>query len=279
LVYAAPDIGLHRRLVDDIKTAAAVYTRIRCFPRVQATTDIKISIGPDASNDSLVKIGPKSLGGTAWKANKEYEEVIARPEWRDPGYSKGFSPCVAFGWIAVMIKTVPAQYAPDVISLQLLNVVDYDLDYGKDNERGFQNGFQVAARYACESGTILQGAAFTGMISFDFQTFVRHIQNEWVLQNESAFNLGREVAIPVEWMAVQLADTAVLVPFAFQGAEEYNISRTGMAGGMILLQCHDFLFDVGCSNRMNTVAYAEHSNVGKLGIHAAFAVGIYEATT
>jgi hypothetical protein len=49
-----------------------------------------------------------------------------------------------------------------------------------------------------------------------------------------------------------------------------------MITGMMQLQCHDLLFDTGCSNRISTVAYAEACNVGKYNMHTAFSIGFYE---
>ena len=175
LVQAAPNIGLHPRIVEDVNLGSAVYARLRKGYRRRDPIDVKMTIGPEATYDSLYCVGPKSLGGNAWKESEEYAAVLQRPQWRDPGYSKGFSPCVAYGWIAIQIKAIPPKDSPDAMRLQLLNVIDYDLDYSNDNNRGFQNGFQMGARHALAKGTKLQGAAFTGMISYDFQTFARSI--------------------------------------------------------------------------------------------------------
>lgn len=277
LVAAAPNVGLHPRLVHDVSLAANVYGRLAPGHRGRAPVDIKMEIGPNATNDSIYRVGPKSLGGTAWKTSEEYKKVLDRPEWRDRGYSKGFSPCVAYGWIAVQIKVIPAKDSPDVMRLQLLNIIDYDLDYGDDNKKGFQSGFDMGAYHAQAVGTKLQGAAFTGMISYDFQSYVRHIQQGWVADNNGSYNLGPADASPEEWAAIQVADCAALVPFAYTDIKGYNISRVGMITGMIQLQCHDLLFDAGCSNRITTVQYSEAAGVAKYGLHAAYAIGFFEA--
>ncbi len=277
MMQAAPNVGLHPRLVKDVNLGSSVYARLRKGSRKRAQIDVRMAIGPNACYDSIYVVGPKSLGGAAWKVSEEYAAVLQRPTWRDPGYSKGFSPCVAYGWIAVQIKVVPHRDSPDAMRLQLLNIVDYDLDKEDDNRRGFENGFQMGAHHALAKGTQLQGAAFTGMISYDFQCFVRSVQMGWVAENVGAYNLGVEDASPEEWVATQVADCAALVPFAFESAERYNYSRTGMITGMIQLQCHDWLFDSECSNRISTVSYSEAMGVGKYNMHTAFAIGFYEA--
>lgn len=276
LVQAAPNVGLHPRLVEDVTLGTGVYAKLQRGTRRRETIDVRMAIGSDASYDSIYVVGPKSLGGNAWKVSEEYAAVLQRPAWKDPGYSKGFSPCVAYGWIAVMIKVISAEDSSDIMRLQLLNVVDYDLDYSQDNHQGFENGFQMGAQHALAHGTKLQGAAFTGMLSYDFQTYVRSVQNNWVTQNVEAWNRGREDASPEEWVATQVADCAALVPFAVESAELYNTSRTGMITGMIQLQCHDLLFDNGCSNRISSTAYSAAAGAGKWNMHTAFAIGFYE---
>lgn len=50
-----------------------------------------------------------------------------------------------------------------------------------------------------------------------------------------------------------------------------------MITGMMQLQCHDLLFDTGCSNRVSTAAYGEACGVGKHNMHTAFSIGFFEA--
>jgi hypothetical protein len=107
LVRTAPKLGLHPRIVHDINLGAGVYGRIRRGYRKRDPIDLTMKIGPEATYDSIYCTGPKSIGGHAWKSSAEYATVLQRPEWRDQGYSKGFSPCVAYGWIAIQIKVIP----------------------------------------------------------------------------------------------------------------------------------------------------------------------------
>ncbi|CAM6083967.1 unnamed protein product [Calypogeia fissa] len=278
LVQAAPKLGLHPRIVHDINLGAGVYGRIRRGYRKRDTIDISMEIGPKTTYDSIYCTGPKSIGGHAWKSSAEYAAVLQRPEWRDQGYSKGFSPCIAYGWIAIQIKVIPRKDSADAMRLQPLNTIDYDLDHGDDSKRGFQNGFQMGAQHSLAKGTNLQGAAFTGMISYDFQNYVRSIQNKWATEkNDGAYNMGLEDASPEEWAAIQVADSAALVPFAFESEELVNSSRAGIVAGLMQLQCHDLLFDAGCSNRITTATYSEAAGVGKTGMHTAFSIGFYDA--
>lgn len=72
----------------------------------------------------------------------------------------------------------PPKDAPEVVRLQLLGTVDFDLDQGDNNKVGFQSGFDSAKKYIRAVGTKLQGAALIGMLNFDFQNHLRPIQNE-----------------------------------------------------------------------------------------------------
>lgn len=277
LVEAAPNAGLHPRIVDDVRQASVVYTRLSAGYRRRERLDIKVKIGPEPFYDSIDRIGPKSGGGSYWKASDEYSACLQRPEWRDPGYSKGLSPCAIFGWLGSLVKSVPRQYLPIATKFQLLGVVDYDLDKLDENKGGIQSGFQAAARFACAPASPLQGPALASLINYDFQIWVREIQQSWVAKNEGPFNLGPEEISAEEWAAMMVGDCAAIVPWAFESAEAYNFSRTGMMIGSMQGTCFDLVFDTGCSNRINSSQYAEAAGVAQYGIHAAFCIGFYEA--
>ncbi|TVY67416.1 hypothetical protein LSUE1_G006581 [Lachnellula suecica] len=276
LVEVAPNMGMDPRLVEDACTAANVYERLKSGERGRDPVDLKISIGPAASYDSIERIGPKSLGGTAWRVSEEYNAFLTNPAWSHWGYAKGIPPCVAMGWIGVQMKVTPPADAAEVVKLQLLGTVDFDMDYLADNQSGFQSGFDSAALYTRAVGTKLQGAALIGMLNFDLQNYIRPIQNRWAVENNGAFNLGPADVSPKDWVAYLVADCAALVPFAYD--KDYSMSRTGMINGMVQLQCQDLLFDTGCSNRVATVPYVQAAGVAKYGIHAAYAIAAYEAT-
>lgn len=276
LVEAAPNMGLDPNLVKDVRIAGNVYETLKTSPRSRGLSDIKMSIGPQATYDSIYRIGPKSLGGTAWRASEEYNSFLKNPAWSDAGYSRGIPPCVAIGWIGIQMKTTPVMDGPEVVRLQLLGTVDFDLDLEGTNQLGFQRGFDSAKKHTRAVGTKLQGAAMIGMLNYDLQNYIRPIQNEWAAGNYGPFNLGPAQISPQDWAAYLVADCAALVPFAYD--RDYNQSRVGMVNGMIHLQCQDLIFDTGCSNRVATVPYAEAAGVAQYGIHAAYAVAAREAT-
>ncbi|KUJ12977.1 uncharacterized protein LY89DRAFT_785515 [Mollisia scopiformis] len=275
LVEAAPNMGLHPKVVEHVRIAVDVYERLRKGTKGHAPIDVKMSIGSQAAYDSIYRLGPKSLGGTAWRASEEYMAFLKNPAWSDSGYSTGIPPCVAMGWVGVQMKVTPTQDVQEVVRMQLLGTIDFDLDHLDENKSGFQSGFRSAAMHTRAVGTRLQGAALIGMINYDLQNYIRPIQNRWAAENIGPYNLGPADVSPQDWTAYLIADCAALVPFAYD--RDYEISSIGMVIGMILLQCQDLLFDTGCSNRVATVAYVEAAGVAKYGIHAAYAIAGYEA--
>lgn len=64
-------------------SAANVYERLKKGTRRQAPIDIKMSVGSQSTYDSIYRIGPKSLGGTAWKVSDEYKAFLNNPAWSD----------------------------------------------------------------------------------------------------------------------------------------------------------------------------------------------------
>lgn len=276
LVEAIPNAGLHPRIVDDVRQALVVYSRLSAGYRRRDPIDIKIHVGPEPFYDSVDRIGPKTGGGTSWKASEEYSACLQRPEWRDPGYSKGLSPCATYGWLGALVKSVPSQYLPIATKFQLMGVVDYDLDKLEENKGGLQSGFQEAERLACAPRSPLQGPALASLINYDFQIWVREMQQSWVSENRGPFNLGPEETSGEEWAAMMVGDCAAIVPWAFESAEAYNFSRTGMMIGAMQATCFDLVYDTGCSNRINSTQYAEAAGITQYGIHVAFCIGFYE---
>lgn len=98
------------------------------------------------------------------------------------------------------------------------------------------------------------------------------------MKNQGPFSLGAEETSAEDGAAMMVGDCAAIVPWAFESAELYNSSRTGMMIGSMQTICFDILFDTGCSNRINSCQYAEAVGVARHGIHAAFCIGFYEAT-
>ena len=278
LTEAAPDAGIHPRIVEDVRLASAVYSRLSAGYRRRSCIDVKMTIGPNPFYDSIDRIGPKSRGGSNWKASKEYSACLKRPEWRNLGYREGLNPCTLYAWLGSLVKSVRREYLAIATKLQLMGAVDYDLDELGENKGGFQTGFQAAAQLACAPGSPLQGPALASLINYDFQVRVRKIHQSWIMKNQGPFNLGPEETSAEEWAAMMVGDCAAIVPWAFESAEVYNFSRTGMIIGSMQTTCFDILFDTGCSNRINSSQYAEAAGVARHGIHAAFCIGFYEAT-
>ncbi|KAG4442982.1 hypothetical protein IFR05_001513 [Cadophora sp. M221] len=232
------------KLLVDVTPTASVYGRLKAGTYSPPFSQLRMSIGSMSTYESIYQIGPKSLGGNARRANMEYKGFMEDPGWNATGYSKGVPPCVA------MVQDIA-----DVVALQLLSTVDFDLDQSSDNILGVESGFECAVRHTSAAGTPLQKASFLGMLNYDLQNDIRPIQNSWAAESNGPWNLGPADVSPEDWTA-----------------------RTGIANGMIFLQCQDLIFDTGCSNRVATVPYAEAAGVARYGVHAGYAVAVYSAT-
>lgn len=101
LVEAAPQFGLGVSLVEDVGIAAKLYEELRKGNRGRSSIDVAMCVGSEATYENVYFIGPKSLGGNAWRENEEYMAFLKNPAWNDAGYALGIPPCVAMGWIGV----------------------------------------------------------------------------------------------------------------------------------------------------------------------------------
>lgn len=63
LTEAAPDAGLHLRMIEDVRLASAVYSRLSTGYRRRKCIDVKMTIRPSLFYDSVIRIGPKSRDG------------------------------------------------------------------------------------------------------------------------------------------------------------------------------------------------------------------------
>jgi len=79
LVNTMPNISLHPRLLEDMKIAVDIYSRIKEGEQKKKTTDLKIHIGDKLTYNSITWVGPKSAGGNAWKASEEYVHASPIP--------------------------------------------------------------------------------------------------------------------------------------------------------------------------------------------------------
>ena len=71
LWFMIPEVASHPRLLEDMKIAVDIYSRIKEGESTQPTTDLKFRIGDKLTYNDITWIGPKSAGGNAWRASKE----------------------------------------------------------------------------------------------------------------------------------------------------------------------------------------------------------------
>lgn len=68
---AVPRVSTHPRLLEDMKIAVDIYSRLQPGEPKKKLTDLKIHIGSEVTYDDIHWVGPKSAGGKAWKSSKE----------------------------------------------------------------------------------------------------------------------------------------------------------------------------------------------------------------
>ncbi|KAH8589043.1 hypothetical protein B0O99DRAFT_342661 [Bisporella sp. PMI_857] len=160
LVNVIVAVSLHPRLLEDVKIAVGISSRLAAGERKQKTTNLKIHLGSKLAYNTITWEGPKSAGGK-WKSNKEYTEVLQGPWWNDPQDSKGLCPCITCGRLGIALKLAPRRQA--IINIQ--NIVNCNINriaYAK-------GGFKIAERYN------LGGVGVTtGMLR---QTYYDHLFN------------------------------------------------------------------------------------------------------
>lgn len=66
-----PEVASHPRLLEDMKIAVDIYSRIKEGEQTKQATDLKIRIGDKLTYNDITWIGPKSAGGNAWRASNE----------------------------------------------------------------------------------------------------------------------------------------------------------------------------------------------------------------
>ncbi|RAH84374.1 hypothetical protein BO86DRAFT_240816 [Aspergillus japonicus CBS 114.51] len=277
LAEAAPEMGMTPRLMADVKTGMYWYPQLRVARRKRPVIDVRMTIVASPENDSLDRLGPKTAGGQAWRESQEFAEVLQRPRWNDPGYTKGVSPCISLGWLGIQVGAVLPEHVGIATTLLAMNWVDYDLDFGEHNAQGFQNGLDTASKHACMPGTEMQSVAIAAMISYDVQVRARSIQQTWADKNQGSFIPGPEQVPPRDWVSLLVADCAAISPFQHNPKpKDYDASRLGMFAAMIMFGLYDVIYDQGCSNRLTSPQYAEAAGVAQYGIHAVMAIGLYE---
>jgi hypothetical protein len=264
---------LHPQLMRDAIQCARVYNTIRQGEPKEVLEGLKMVISDPSDPDSLTSIGPKTLGGTAWKANTAYSDLLDKGEWNGGGFPP-IGPCTLFIFLGLQKKIVSRADASDCASLQMLSTVDYDFDLNEANKTGFKCAIDVA-RNALKlkpdrNSAPLIGATLAAMLSFDLQQEVRRIQQRWCVGKYGATSLGPEDIAPEDWVPATVADCAGLCPFGYQSEAEYLKSKTGMFAAMMLANTHDVMYDIGSSNRMSSAMYTQAAGLAKEDLHCIF---------
>ncbi|KAF4626052.1 hypothetical protein G7Y89_g12107 [Cudoniella acicularis] len=305
LSEAAPRCGLHTSLMEDLATCVDVYSRIHVAEkRDKPVNDIRITVVSPQNTDSLFEIGPKSLGGRAWKVDPDYEAVKER--WTSPGFAR-LPPVVAFGWNAINKKVVSRQDEKTVIAMSMLGTIDYDLDQDDANKAGFANIMKEIGPDVAAVGEQIQGGVLVGMLNFDLQSSNRSEQVKWLKASAGSFVIGSADLSPKEvtnifrclfpliprskwsggsfanlfkWITALVLDNAILPGFGYEGEARYSLSTKGMFLGTLVGNTYDTLFDRGCASRVSSGLYAYGSGVHREEIHrptAGFAIGTFDA--
>ncbi|KAH6672153.1 hypothetical protein B0J14DRAFT_639253 [Halenospora varia] len=278
LAEAAPNCGLHKEFMKDISICAETYGGIRVTETRPKTIDVRIKIAAHPNTDSLFEIGPKGLGGKAWKADQEYANIIDR--WTIPGF-KQMGPCTLFGWNGVNKKTVAPADEEACRAMQMLGTVDYDTDLDVENNKGFMQALDEASRKVTVHGKPIQGGSLAALLNLDLQTHIRSVQMKWVEQAADSFVLGPTDVTPEDWVITSALDCTVIMGFAYQSPKGYLLSRKSVYVGTLMGNLHDLLFDRGCSSRISAVPYVFGAGVARHDVHCAttaLAIGCLDTT-
>lgn len=275
LAKAAPGCGLHEALMRDVTACTEVYSRLKATTEARSCIDVSMTEVSSPDVGTLEQIGPKGLGGRVWKTDKAYKE-LATTEWTSEGYGP-MAPCSSFAWLSVIRTVVSAEDARACFAIQLLGTVDYDFDLDDVHKPGIRQSCKVAGQHVASVGKPIQGAAVAGLLNLDQQSFNRQIQNGGVDQASGATILGPKTISPADWVAMMIADCAIIGPFGYQTALQYEQSRKGMWIGGILGNIHDVVYDVGCSSRISSVMYAAAAGAAKHDIPQAYVTGTIDA--
>jgi hypothetical protein len=257
----------------DVIQCAKVYNTIRQGKPKEVLEGLRMVISDPSRPNDLTSIGPKTLGGTAWKANTTYSALLDKGEWNGGGFPP-IGPCTLFIYLGLQKKIISRADASDCASLQMLSTVDYDFDLNEANKSGFKRAIDVARNALKlkhdQSSAPLIGATLAAMLSFDLQKEVRQIQQGWCVGKYGATSLGPDDIAPADWVPATVADCAGLCPFGYQSEAKYLKSKTGMFAAMMLANTHDLVYDIGSSNRMSSVMYTHAAGLAKEDLHCIF---------
>ncbi|KAL4981894.1 cytochrome P450 [Aspergillus falconensis] len=268
-----PQEGLHPQLMRDVLQCARIYNTVRQGKPKEVLKGLRMTVSNPSDPKDITSIGPKTLGGTAWKTNTTYSALLDEGEWNGDGFPP-IGPCTLFIYLGLQKKIITREDAPDCAALQMLSTVDYDFDLNEANNTGFKRAIDVARKALKlkddRNSAPLTGATLAAMLSFDLQKEVRRVQQAWCVGKYGATSLGPADIAPGDWVSGTVADCAGLCPFGYQGEAEYIKSKTGMFVAMLLANTHDLLYDIGSSNRMSSVMYAHAAGLAKDDLHCLF---------
>lgn len=263
-----PHWGLHPQMVSDALMTVKVYQTVQGVDRVDTTSKLKMTVKSNPSPTSLTEIGPKSIGGQAWKSDTSYAEL--QETWNGLR-SSSLPPCPVWIWVG-MIKKVIAKADHDAVgALHMMSTVDYDFDRNPATKAGFDHTMMVAATCA-ENPTHhgLRGAALAALFSFDIQKVVRKTQEKWLIEKKGAYNFGTRDVDPRDWVAGAVGDCAGLSPFGYLSCLDYARGKVAMFLAMAMANSHDILFDICSQNRMSSVLYAAATGSAMQDMHSVF---------
>ncbi|KAL2066879.1 hypothetical protein VTL71DRAFT_1303 [Oculimacula yallundae] len=266
LSQLAPECGLHEQFISDIETCAEIYSRIRSSPDANTPIDVGITVKSSPNVDSLMEIGPKGLGGKAWMVDPEYLSIQSR--WNSPGFAP-MGPTVAFGWNGMNKKTVDREDEESCRAMQMLGTVDYDFDLEAANNAGFARSLEEASRNVVKTRSNIQRGAVAALLNSDLQQFTRSIQMGWVKEGTGSYILGPEDVSPDDWVKTNAMDCALAMGLGYQDSSRHALNRKGIFIGNTLGNCHDVLYDMGCSSRISSVMYARGAGIARHDIHRA----------
>lgn len=269
-----PQWGLHPQMVSDALDTVKVYQAVRAVDNVNRASKVRMTVKATPSPESLTQIGPKSIGGKAWKSNDLY--ITLQKSWNGL-QSSSLPPCPIWIWIGMIKKVILAEHQDYAGALHMMSTVDYDLDRNPDTKFGFDYTWDVSAKCVASGENCLRGAALAALFSFDIQNIVRETQETWLVEQKGAYSLGADNISPRDWVAAAVGDCAGLSPFGYLSSLGYARGKVSMFLAMALANSHDVLYDICSQNRMSSVLYAAAAGGAMQDMHTVFLHTIMDA--
>lgn len=262
-----PQWGLHPQMVSDALTTVKVYQSVRAVDNVNHASEVRMTVKTSPCPESLTEIGPKSLGGQAWKSDASY--IGLQKTWNGL-HSTSLPPCPVWIWVGMIKKVIRDEHHDYAGALHMMSTVDYDLDRNPSTKAGFDRTMDISAKCTASRENCLRGAALAALFSFDVQKVVRKTQEAWMLEQKGSYSLGADDISPRDWVAGAVGDCAGLSPFGYLSSLGYARGKVSMFLAMALANSHDILFDICSQNRMSSVLYAAASGGAMEDKHTIF---------